>query len=288
MRKLLLFSVLLVLVASACSTLSVVEIKNIERQPFEPLMLRPGVDPTELKIDILRQSNTERINDSTSEIQETPYHPLGFDLGNGLFYDLNENLNLKISSLLNIAENQNFELEKSSRPGKKGGKINYLYMNDTLRVNFPPKTKKHYCYDWVKTADSIAYRYKNHLSYAVVKTDSSLIYRGKRRKWNEIVRLDSCRFYSGRKLGRVFYEMKDGQIYLGKYYLISLSNDAKTLEIKTQSRGKSKTIFTMIKSADKLFVFDKRYMGLKIEHNNQGIQVYTGSKLITQYNLKLK
>ena len=288
MKKLFLFSVVLILVVSSCSTLSFVDVKNVERLPFEPLMLRPGFDPTELKIDILRQSNTERINDSTSESKLTPYHPLGFDLGNGMFYDLNENLNLRIGSILNIADNQNFELEKSSRPGKKGGQINYQFMNDSLQVNYPPKTKKHYCYHWVKNADSIAYMYNNHLGYAVVKTDSSLIYRGKHRKWNEIVRLDTCRFYSGRKLGRLFYEMKDGQIYLGKDYLISLSNDAKTLEIKTQHLRKHKTILTMVKSADKLYIFDRRYMGQKIEISNQGIKVYAGSKLITQYDLKIK
>lgn len=288
MKKLFLFSVVLVLFVSACSTLSVVDVKNVERLPFEPLILRSGVDPTELKIDILRQLRSEQINDSTSEIKETPYHPLGFDLGNGLFFDLNMNLSLKIGWLLDVQDDQNFELEKVLRPGKKGGQINYMFRNDTLQVNYPPKTKKHYCYHWVKTADSIAYMYKNHLGYAVVKTDSSLIYRGKSRKWNEIVQLDASQFYTGRKSNKLFYKIIDGQIYLGKYYLISLSNDAKTLEIKTQSRGKSKTIFTMIKSADKLFVFDKRYMGIKIEHSNQSISVYSGSKLLTQYNLKLK
>lgn len=288
MKKLFLFSVVLVLFVSVCSTLSVVDVKNVERLPFEPLILRPGVDPTDLKIDILRQLRSEQINDSTSEIKETPYHPLGFDLGNGLFFDLNMNLSLKIGWLLNVQDDQNFELEKVLRPEKKGGQINYMFRNDTLQVNYPPKTKKHYCYHWVKTADSIAYMYKNHLGYAVVKTDSSLIYRGKSRKWNEIVQLDASQFYTGKKSNKLFYKIIDGQIYLGKYYMISLSNDAKTLEIKTQSRGKSKTIFTMIKSADKLFVFDKRYMGIKIEHSNQSISVYSGSKLFTQYNLKLK
>lgn len=283
----LVIHVVLMLFCSACSTLNIAEINNLEKESFQSLMLKPDAEPGSLRIDLLRQTETQMINDSTIVTEELPYHPMGFNLGNDLFYDLNNNLSIRLDLLLNFSGTKEFELQYIPRPGKNKGRINYLFRNDSMMVSYPPRQKKHYRYQQISNADSTAYRYKNRLSYAIVKTDSSLIYRGKRRKWKEIIQLDTNRFCLSKKRRRDTYEIKDGQIRLDNDYLISLSNDAKTLEIRKQGRRKSYILYSMVKSADKLFIFNRNYIGKKIEYTDRDLKIYYGKKIFTEYRLIL-
>ena len=117
-RSNILVVILLVVFCSACSTLNITEIKNLEKKDFDSMKLKPEIEPNDLRIDIIRQTHDNRVNDSTTETAYTPYHPLGFDLGNGLFYDLCGNLSLRIDYLLNYSWEHDFVIERIDNPVK--------------------------------------------------------------------------------------------------------------------------------------------------------------------------
>ncbi len=100
---------------SSCATLSVREIKSLERVPFEPLRIEPTVEPNDLRVDVIRQTKQQMVGNTTQAV-DVPNDPLGLDLGNGLFYDLNENFSLRLDYLLDFADEEAFELKKITTP----------------------------------------------------------------------------------------------------------------------------------------------------------------------------
>jgi hypothetical protein len=97
----------------SCATLNVDEIRNLHKTAFDPLELKPGYETNNLRIDLIRKTFTENVSDSVTETKDTPYHPLGFDIGNGLFYDINENLCLRLDFLLGYSSDKNFEIHEA-------------------------------------------------------------------------------------------------------------------------------------------------------------------------------
>ena len=64
--------------------------------------LSPGQEHNELRIDVVRQVRETYVDGSTTYYEDVPYHPLGLDLGNSLFYDMHENLSFRLDYLLDI------------------------------------------------------------------------------------------------------------------------------------------------------------------------------------------
>ena len=126
---------------SSCATLNISQIMNLEKTQFDSLCLIPDSEVNYLRIDLIRQTY-EDVNDSTTK--DTPYHPIGFNLGNGLFYDLNENLCLRLDYILEFSSDTNFEIQKINGPEKNRGITNYKFISDSLSVQYLPRKKKHY------------------------------------------------------------------------------------------------------------------------------------------------
>ena len=128
--------IFIILLVYGCSIpFDITEINNIPKTKFDPVYVKYNYEIIDLRIDIIRQTETEHVNDSTTETVDVPYHKLGFDLGNCLFFDLNENLSLRIDKLLNFNSEGNFTLGRSYK--KKRRKI-FENNNDTFCIKYPP------------------------------------------------------------------------------------------------------------------------------------------------------
>lgn len=279
---------LITLLISSCATLNISEIKNLERIEFDSLILNPDRETNNLRIDLIRQNHVELVNDSTTNIRDTPYHPLGFDLGNGLFYDLNENFSFRVDYLLGFSSDYNFEITKINRPEKNKGIIVYMFSNDSLTVTYPPGKKVNYNYHRVEIKDSVSFMYKNRLKYAIVENDTSLIYCGKRRKWDIIHKLDENQYFQNTGRRKENYQINGNDIILKNYYLVSLTNNNMTLEIKKQGKRENRILYTIEKSKDKIFIYNKKYFGKKIEYDENSITIYQDKTQLTKYKLNNK
>ena len=274
------------ILSSSFATLNISEIKNLVKSEFDSLRLKPDYETNNLRIDLIRQTYTESVNDSTTETKNTPYHPLGFDIGNGLFYDLNENLCFRIDYLLGISSNSNFEIKKINKPEKNKGIVLYTYNNDSLTLSYPPRKKVFYRYHRIGNPDSISYMYKNRMKYAIIKSDTSMIYTGRKKTWNVINKLDTNQYVLDNKRKRENYRISDNDIFLENDYIVSLTNDNSTVEICKQGKRKNRILYYIVRSKDKIFIYNKKYFGRKIEYDKNSIIVYRDKTLLTKYELK--
>lgn len=277
----------MIILISSCATLNISEIKNLDNTKFNSLALIPDWEANELRIDLIRQTYEEDVTDSTQETKETPYHPIGFNLGNGLFYDLNENLCLRLDYIMGFSKDNDFEIQKITRPEKNKSYTIYSFINDTLTVQYPPRKKIHYRYHMINHLDSIAFMYNKRLKYAVIEKDSSLIYTGKKRKWDVISKIDSNNFYLNKKKWRQDYKIKGNDIFIENDYIISLTNNGSRIEIKSPlKKRKDRILYTIEKNSDKIFIYNKNYSGLVIENEGNNIAIYRNKTLLRKYELK--
>lgn len=288
MKATALFYALGLILSSSCATLNVMDIKNLEKTEFDPLFLIPDSEVNNLRIDLIRQTYDEDINDSITETKETPYHPVGFNLGNGLFYDLRNNFCFRIDYLLDFSPDMEFEIEKTDIPDKKKGITKYSFTNDSLMVSYPPRRRINYRYHRIKNIDSTSYMHKNRLQYAISKTDSTLVYSGNRRILDVIFKVDDKNYHLNKKRWKDNYQIKDKDILLKDNYVVSLINGSSTIEIKRDRKNRKVIVlYTIERNDEKIFIYDNNYSGLLIELKGDSILLHRNKTLIRKYERKI-
>ena len=91
----------------------------MEKLPLEPLELTPGYDLFMIRMDLIRERESTGNAAAGPVTRDAPYHRLGFHLGNGLFFDLNENLCLLVPDLYGINVDEDFEIEEQTSPQRR-------------------------------------------------------------------------------------------------------------------------------------------------------------------------
>jgi hypothetical protein len=287
LTRLAILYILVIVLSSSCGTLNISDIKNPDKTRFASLTLVPTWEANDLRIDLLRQHYEKDITDSTQATEETPYHPIGFDLGNGLFYDLNKNLCLRVDHIMDFSKTDNFEVQKITRPDKNKRYIAYRFINDSLFVQYPPQRKFRYRYHIKNHHDSVAFMFNKRLKYALVENDSSFIYSGRRREWDVIGKVDSGNFYLNNKKWKQDYKIKGNEIFLENAYLISLTNNDTRIEIKSHRKNRrDRVLYTIEKNSNKLFIYNKNYAGILVEKDGNILTIYRNKTLFEKYELK--
>ncbi len=85
---------------------------------------------------------------------------------------------------------------------------------------------------------------------------------------------------------KIEYRLADDEVYLLDHYIVALTNQNKTLGLYRPTRKGKKLIHTIEKSKYKLFVYNNRFMGYKLEFSGHSLQVFRDRKPVTQYALK--
>ena len=96
------------------------QLRKIDVESFKAntvyLTLKPDYDLFNFRFDLIRETETVQVNDSTSKTEASDYSKLGFDLGNYMFFDLNQNMCLRIDKLLSIDNTDDFIVKKETFP----------------------------------------------------------------------------------------------------------------------------------------------------------------------------
>lgn len=285
MKRLPFLLLVLALFTSSCTTLNVSDLQNLERASFEPLQLRPEVEPNNLRIDVIRQTEEFMENDTTVETLNTPYHPLGFYLGNGLFYDLNENLSLRVDDLLN-APSDGFDIVQINRPEKNKRVVEYSFAADTLWVKYRPNRRPVYQYHQVSSPGRVSFVRNRRMLYAIDETGSSLAYyRGKRRWRDSIAQTGENSFYLKTRWGKRYFEQSGDKLALGREFQVVLANDGKAIYIKRGKKGR-RLLYTIERGPGRIFIYDRRNRGKMIVFEEKSILVYSNADLLRRYELK--
>ncbi len=277
------FILLAALLIHSCATLDVNEIENLKKESFEPFMLKPDVDVNRIRIDILRQKNDEVSTlDSTKETVDVIYHPFGFELGNDLFFDLNDNLGIRIDELFNV-ENKYFEVELFTRPKKNKGVYKQQFLNDTIKRKTPFTGKQRYELHEEKNGDTLKVLRKKRVLFSVIDQDTAFIYK---RRWatkDVLYKADDQSYYLNRNRKRFTYKLSSDTLYFGKRYMLVRTKGNKAIELRWRRKRSSELLYRIERGNDRLFIYDRYFRGTQLEIKGDTLFEYHNNYLFSKY-----
>ncbi len=279
--KIKLLPAILLLLTTSCATLDMTGLQQGSREPFEALRLNPSLEATELRIDIIRNQESYQVNDSVEETINTPYHPVGFDLGNGMFFDLEGNLSFRLEDLLQLRGKPCYSLSQTSRKKQRRADQIFTFCNGELTVKYPPGHREHDVLRMEFRGNSTEIFYRNHLTYGVDFYEDKIVYRGKRRKWDTMHKSDDQHYYRKRLFWREDYQLKNDRLYLGRNLIIGLDDQNRKIRVMRQGLFSTRTMLTIEKSGNHLYLIEKRNRGKRIEFTESGLKVYQNRYLLS-------
>lgn len=277
MKRNIYIVIVLILINFGCTTtLKISEIKDLAKIEFDSLFIQPDTELYDFRIDIVRQTFDEQVNDSTTETKEEPYHKLGFNLGNGLFYDLNDNLSLRVDYLLNIDTKNDFEIEKLYSKSKWNKKFENHEGKFTTEYSNRKKTFNQFTVNSFN--DSLSISYENKHRYSIVKNDSLAIYMSNKRIIDRIQKEEENYYYQ--KHGRNVYEYKfvDKAIILDNKYKVRLNQSADVIEIIRIGKKKDYPLYKIIRDTENLYIYSDQFYGKKIVMNDGKFTLFYNDK----------
>ncbi len=245
---------------------------NVEKMQctaFEPLQLQPMEDLLQLRIDLIRQTTTERVNDSLSETQNVPYHTLGFYLGNGLYYDLHHNLSFRIDLLLAVSPPAPFQIEKTVlRPNLNISEWCRHQDGVYTRELSSRKRGPVYLFHTRQAADSLYVFRRERLYFFIRKADTLLTYGNARSALVEIRQTDKGIYRQIRPRSRAAFELHDNALILADQYKITRSDDGCELLITRMRRRKDVLLYNIKRDAQRIVVYNNRRYEMLLENRD--------------------
>ena len=271
-----------IFIFSACSTpLSLLDINNLNKVEFEPLFISSACELLDLRIDIIRQTYEYQVNDSTNETKKVPYHKLGFNLGNGLFYDLNDNLSIRIDYLLDIDTKNNFEIEKSY----EWPKWNRIVSNNggIYHAQYPNRNREYDILKIDRFNDSLSISYKERFRYAIIQDDTSLTYLNRKKIIDKIQKKEENFYYQSRRKGADEFRLIENEVILKNKYKLLLNQGRKTIEINRIGKNTDIPGFKIIRDENTIFIYNRKYYGKKIVLEKGGFKLYHNESFGYEY-----
>ena len=272
------------LLISSCASLNVKEIKNLERKTFEPLQVKPDVDFSMKRIDIVRryENKKEFPTDTVKKNEPVPYSFLGFDLGNDLFCDLNSNLSLRLDRLLGVPDDH-YRLEVINMPKKDKMIWEYSYMNDTACHKWTFNKKRHYDYHKVVRGDTLMILYKKRKRLTVVRTDTAWYIR-EPLFTKAVIRKKNDNYWYYRK-DKPWYtsRLQNDTVILGKTYLITLADNNRMIKVFRYRKKKPWLFYNIIKGDNTMYIYNRYNRGKKIEMSGDTLLVWHNKRLWAKY-----
>lgn len=244
----------LILLGSACSTLNRATVSDPnKREGLQELQLSSGYDIYQLRIDLIRQVTTDSDGDSCP----MPYHYLGVNLGNGLFYDANNNLTLNLDQLPELRHGEDFTIRKRERG--RWNRVETYRKHDQLFSRersglLSSNTEAHLGESTIVVDEGFL-----SAKQTIQVGESSIEYKGGLAKATLTEHTDHILLK--RFLRKEEYRQQENRIYLDRDYLVE--DKGNVIEI-TQTRGLVQPNFYFIKVDNSYYFFDQRYRGVKI------------------------
>lgn len=280
MKNILYPTFFLFIILTSCSPKMLPEIQSIQPEPFEPIELTPSLEMHDMRIDIIRNTETVKVNDSTTKTEDVDYHPLGFDLGNGIFFDLNENLSFRVDYLLGYDQAKDFNVTRIIHPYKKKYAKDFSYKNDSMKHRYHSIHPEKMRYYFEPNADSLVRYYCNmfsqfKFSYAFVQHNDELLFRGKRRVFDRIIQDEENSYHINKFIRSERYTLEGDTVNLAWDYVLVQSDDGRKIQVLSHRRnGNHYPLYTIERDNEKILIYTHKGYGSKIEYGDDRITLY--------------
>jgi len=256
------------------------EITSFNSNSLDDLELKLATETSNLRIDIIRQTETEEDCEGDSETVNIPYHPLGFDLGNGLFFDFNNNLSFRIDEFLNIDKLDDFEIsilrnQSESSIAKRDNKICKMWTGFL-------KKQREYCFDSIEyTLKGMKFFKRDRLFYEMTQSENETILAYNNRFSSPIrIRHESnYHFVLERRRRDENFFMDGNSVNLRDVYLVRKNETENLIEIYLIGRKKNFLQYRIKKSEGKVMVYSELNFGKKIDYSTTDVTVTHNNKV---------
>ena len=265
---------------------SPMDLSNVQAEAtLAPVDLKPAYDLQGLRIDVLRQFQ----DDGCGGTEAVAYHPMGFDLGNGLFMDLNNNLSLLPQDLLNIEEDENYQIKRI--PTSRGFQRVTIkeqregQVCDTRQYNSGSEWRR--CREVNKTEDVIEITRRGTFCYRIKEENGGLKYSTRRNggRWTSMEPTGGNSYLVTRGVRKIDYSREGQQINLGRRYMMRRNPDGKKLELYFVRKWQIRRLYTIEKSGDGIYAYNDQRFGRKVEVQPNKLVVYRNN--LPQYDLEV-
>lgn len=280
---------LLIICLFGCTGPRIIPVDSASRVLPEPLVIRPAFDMYSLRADLIRQKTYSYINDQYHE-QPVSYHPLGFDLSNGLFFDLNRNLCLDLGYLLKLDKSRDFTLKTTN-----------------CSVDGQPKKRQHFivqagdqlCTGSGRDADEAATicrtleqegeqtkvtkNNKEDFTFSLSESGPTFARKGKVRA--EIMKTSNSTFRA--ETNRPFeVSMIENQLTLGKAYYVHADDEKKEVSIFQRRKRNHKLLYTITETPTALIVNSLNSNRYVVALDKNALTLSSGARPILQIQVE--
>jgi len=258
--------------------LSLAEIEEVESNSVQNFRLYPATESHHKRIDLIRQTETETDSNDDCETVDVDYHPLGFDLGNGLFFDLNGNLSLRIDSLLGIQKGENYRIRQTD--WSAAPRV-VFYEDEQYCYSRQAKSgqTREFCTGQIEYKENgLQYFWNDNLQYSIEEKEdtTTLTYRLFQYSVHLFKERDNHFFTKGLFNDRN-YSIDNGVLNLRNRYTIQHNPQTKAIEIYTRGLRRNRLSHQIKIGEDAIILYGNTVIGKKITYSEDGFAVYHGN-----------
>ena len=288
---------LLVIIASSCSTpiYDAQTLQELPRQEPSPLELTASFELFDWRYDIIRQEECEEDMDGDTYYEDVDYHPIGFDLGNGLFFDLNNNLSLRIDRLLGIDYSDGGDHAQLTYQSTRFLPVRELDLTpDQLltRVMKASGQSRNFRTTYSVTEQEVTRAIRNRQEQTILEfSEEGFRFYRRRGNYHSIEEVAPGRYQRFRNKGRQMgdpYDLSQEEISLPGNYVIRIGHTRDRIEIFERNRNDRRTLLHTIQlSPDRIVVYRPSRVGFTITFDKQGFTYRHSSGLQERYSHRL-
>ena len=269
-------------IIAGCASLNQSAIENMKPVKMDGPELKPGYELYEMRIDVIRAKTEEDVTDSTKKEVDKPYHPLGFDLGNGLFYDINQNLSFKVLPLFGLMETSDFDITYEGKGFVFKNRSSFIKTGDEFTreesggvFNTGETFKVSFSDTLVSFAESLAPDKK------IVIADGGMTYY--RFLDKKSIQKEAYGYSVDKFIGKDRYTIEDNTVNLDNKILIKYLDDR--IEVYKNNFFGAKFKYTIIRSGDEIYCYDKKFRGFHIFKTDNRITIEENKDKIGEFIL---
>jgi hypothetical protein len=266
--------IVLLLILTGCATINLADLpKEEDRVPFDPLEVTIAYDVYCIRLDLFRQTRTrtKRVRNADgdwvtkTETEKVPYHFLGVDLGNGLFFDAHKNLSIDLIRLLKLDELEEFTIV--SRPkGIFATTTTYTKKNNVITMEqsglFGMKREVHETPSGALIKGGFLTKDQDIImTYDSIEYDPHGIF-GEWQK-TKIFKTENGAEIPGFWGDTPIVQGEDGNITLGKN--LKVENLGNTLEVTLSGFFGFEAVYTLMQSENRIAFINKHNQGVIID-----------------------
>ena len=278
---------------SCCQRFSTQELSELPLAEAGPLQLTPSFELFEWRYDLIRQQEAFSDSEGNPYYRNVDYHPVGFDLGNGLFLDMNDNLSFRVDRLLGIdyGSGGTFNRIASRRFGPSIIETHALDAEELCISRWRDSVKgRQLCIPYEISEEGVLLHRHNEMRPIIRFSTIGMEFPSWSTRYHSIRANDEGHFeYRLHAPGKIklldLYERYDSQLFLRNHFLVERSVHGNEIRISRIRPWGNDLQYTIRFSTNRMIVYRPNRTGFTLTFEEKGLHFRTtnGEDILYRY-----